>query len=346
MSIARVIIVGSGPAGCAAAYTLAKESINVTVFEQGQPGKDKACGDALIPSATELLSLFGINQERIKALGGCRYNRVNLYIDNLLIGQSEYENKAGWVIPRAVIDQEIRNVTAEYASFLYETCVTDLTVEPRGSIKLSLRWKDGTSNQIECDAVILATGSTNRLSKKLGIDGKPRKAFAISMYVEMQQPDALIFQFLDSCEPGYRWIFPISEKVANVGVCMLNENPKANLKSLGEELLRENHANPLGRWRGGQEPLWSGLGQYWHHPAGIVSCGDAAGLINPSSGEGMTSALRSGNQAGKAITSYLSGNRHPLKLEEYSKWISEHFSQQYRLTPSIQTWNYLCGIRK
>jgi geranylgeranyl reductase family protein len=346
MSIARVIIVGSGPAGCAAAYTLAKESINVTVFERGQPGKDKACGDALIPSATELLSLFGINQERIKALGGCRYNRVNLYIDNLLIGQSEYENKAGWVIPRAVIDQEIRNVTAEYASFLYETCVTDLTVEPWGSIKLSLRWKDGTSNQIECDAVILATGSTNRLSKKLGIDGKPRKAFAISMYVEMQQPDTLIFQFLDSCESGYRWIFPISEKVANVGVCVLNENPKANLRSLGEELLREHHANPLGRWRGGQGPLWSGLGQYWHHPAGVVSCGDAAGLINPSSGEGMTSALRSGNQAGKAITSYLLENRNPFKLEEYSKWISEHFSQQYRVTPSIQAWNYLCSIRK
>ncbi|HEY4699519.1 MAG TPA: FAD-dependent oxidoreductase, partial [Nitrososphaerales archaeon] len=85
MSIARVIIVGSGPAGCAAAYTLAKESINVTVFERGQPGKDKACGDALIPSAIELLSLFGINQERIKALGGCCYNRVNLYIENLLI---------------------------------------------------------------------------------------------------------------------------------------------------------------------------------------------------------------------------------------------------------------------
>ena len=346
MSISRVIIVGGGPAGCAAAYTLAKESINVTVFERGQPGKDKTCGDALVPSATELVGLFGINQERMKALGGYRYNRVNLYIDKLLIGQSEYKNKAGWVIPRAVIDQEIRNITAEYASFQYETCVTDLMIEPTGSLKLSLRYRDGTSNQIECDAVILATGSMNRLSKKLGIDGKPRKAFAISMYVEIQQPDALIFQFLDSCESGYRWIFPISEKVANVGVCVLNEKPKANLRLLGEEFLREHHANPLGRWRGGWGPLWSGVGQYWHHPSGVVSCGDAAGLINPYGGEGITAALRSGEQAGKAISSYLLGNRDPLKLEEYSKWIIEYFSRQYRLTPSLQTWNDLCGIRK
>ncbi len=77
-----------------------------------------------------------------------------------------------------------------------------------------------------------------------------------------------------------------------------------------------------------------------------MSCGDAAGLINPYFCEGMTAALRSGEQAGKAISGYLLGNRDPLKLEEYSKRIIEHFSQQYRLTPSLQTWNNLCGIRK
>ena len=344
MSISRVIIVGGGPAGCAAAYTLAKKSINVTVFERGRPGKDKACGDALVPSALELMSIFGINQGRIQALGGYRCNQVDMYVYELLIRQAEYESNAGWVIPRAVIDQEIRNATAGYASFQYETSVTDLITEPNGGLKLLLRYKDGRSDQVICDAVVLATGSMNQLSKKLGIHGKPAKAFAVSVYAEMQQPDALTFQFVDSCEPGYRWIFPVSEKVANVGVCVLNEKPRANLRSLGEELLRDHHANPLGRWRGGWEPLWSGLGQYWHHPSGVVSCGDSAGLIDPYTGEGMTAALKSGEQAGKAISDYLLGNRDPLKLDEYSHWIIEHFSRQYRLTPFLQTWNNLCGI--
>ncbi len=346
MSISKVIIVGGGPAGCAAAYTLAKKSINVAVFERGQPGKDKACGDALVPSAAELMSLFGIDQERTKALGGHRYNRVNLYVDELLVHQFEYKNKAGWVVPRAIIDQEIRNITAEYALFQYETCVTDLIIEPTGSIKLSLRYKDGRSGQVMCDAVILATGAMNQLSKKLGIDGRPYKAFAISVYAEIQQPDALIFQFVDSCQPVYWWIFPISEKAANMGVCVLNEKLKVNIRLLVEKFLKEHHANPFGKWRGGWGPLWSGLGQYWHHPSGVVSCGDAAGLINPYTGEGMTAALRSGKQAGKAISSYLLGNRDPLKLEEYSKWIIEHFSRQYKLTRSLQTWNDLYAIRK
>jgi geranylgeranyl reductase family protein len=326
----RVIIVGGGPAGCAAAYTLAKESIKVTVLEQGRPGKDKACGDALVPSVTSPLSLFGINQEHIKALGGYYYNRVNLYVDKLLIRQAVYENKAGWVIPRAIIDQEIRNITAKHTSFQYETCVTDLTIERTGSPKLSLLFKDGTCDQIECDAVILATGSRNRLPKKLSIDGKPRKAFAITTYVEMQQPDTLVIQFFNSYEYNYRWIFPISDRVANVGVCVFGEKPKVNLRLLGEEFLKENRANPLGKWRGGWGPLWSGLGQYWHHPSGVISCGDAAGLINPHSGEGITAALRSGEQAGKAISNYLIENHNPLKLEEYSKWIIEYFGKKYK----------------
>lgn len=346
MSISRVVIVGGGPAGCAAAYTLGKKSINATIFERGRPGKDKACGDALVPSALELMNLFGINQDRIEALGGYRNNRVDMYVYDLLIRQAEYKNNASWVIPRAVIDQEIRNVTAGHASFQYETSVTNLTIEPTGSLKLSLKYKDGRSDQVICDAVILATGSMNRLSKKLGIHGKPSKAFAVSLYAEMQHPDARIFQFVDSCEPGYRWIFPVSEKTANMGVCVLDEKPKANLRSLGEELLKDHHAKPLGRWRGGWGPLWSGLGQYWHHPSGVVSCGDAAGLINPYSGEGMTAALRSGEQAGKAISDYLLGNHDPRKLNEYSRWIIEHFSRQYRLTPLWQHWNILCGIHR
>jgi menaquinone-9 beta-reductase len=326
----RVIVVGGGPAGCAAAYTLVKESINVTVLEQGQPGKDKACGDALIPSATSLLNLFGIDHEQIKALSGYHYNRVDVYLDTLLINQAEYKNMTGWVIPRAIIDQEIRNVTAKHALFQYETRVTDIKIEPTGSPKLFSVYKDGTSNQIECDAVILATGSNNRLSKKLGIDGKPHKAFAITTYAEIQRLDTLMIQFFNSHENNYRWIFPISERVANVGVCVFNEKPKVNLRLLGEELLREYHATPLGKWRSGWGPLWSGRGQYWHHPSGIVSCGDAAGLINPHSGEGITAALRSGEQAGKAIFNYLRENNNSLKLEEYSKWIFEYFSQKYK----------------
>jgi geranylgeranyl reductase family protein len=341
MNIPRAIVVGAGPAGCAAAYTLAKKSINVTVLEQGRPGKDKTCGDALLPSAIELISIFGINQDRLKVLGGYHSDRVSIYIDNLLVRQSIYKHESGWVIPRAVIDQAIRDITAKYASFQYETCVTDLIIKPPGDLQLSLRHQDGTGDQVECDAVILATGSANRLSKKLDISGRPNRAFALSVYAEIPPANVHTFQFVDSRSRIYWWIFPISEKIANLGVCVLDEKLKVDIKLLAENFIKERRAHPLGSWRGGWGPLWSGLGQRWHHPAGVISCGDAAGLINPHTGEGMTAALRSGKQAGEAISNYLSGNRNPATLKQYSRWIIEHFSQQYTLTTSLQNWHNL-----
>ena len=184
----------------------------------------------------------------------------------------------------------------------------------------------------------------NWLSKKFGIDGRPSKTFAISTYAEMKHNGSVKFQFVDSCEPGYRWIFPISDETANVGVCVLANKPQANLRLLGDELLKDNTAYPLGRWRGGWGPIWSGLGQCWHHSSGIISCGDAAGLINPYSGEGITAALKSGEQAGNAVVKFLLEDRNPIKLQQYSDWIIDYFSNQYKLSPLLQTWSNYCGI--
>ncbi len=56
-----VAIIGAGPAGCAAAITLARRSIPTVVLERGQPGKDKPCGDAYLPDAVELMDRLGIS---------------------------------------------------------------------------------------------------------------------------------------------------------------------------------------------------------------------------------------------------------------------------------------------
>ena len=344
MSTLNVIVVGGGPAGCAAAYTLANRSINVTIFERGLPGKDKACGDALVSSAVDLMSMFEIDINSIEALGGHRCDRVDTYIYEFLTHQVEYDNNAVWVIPRAVIDQEIRNIISSRVLFRYETQVMDIMINPNGDLMVSVKNKNGINEQVRCDAVILATGSMNWLSRKLGIDGSPSKAFGISMYAEVLHTGNLVFQFVDSCEPGYRWIFPISDKTANIGVCLLTSKSQANLRLLGNELLDDHSAHPIGKWRGGWGPMWSGLGQIWHHSSGIVSCGDAAGLVNPYGGEGIAAALQSGEKAGDAVANYLLGDRNLIKLHDYSDWITNHFSRQYELTPLLRTWRNLCGI--
>ena len=66
-SLSRVVVIGAGPAGCAAALTLAQNGILPLLVEKGLPGKDKACGDAWVPSAVEELRSFGIGQRELGA---------------------------------------------------------------------------------------------------------------------------------------------------------------------------------------------------------------------------------------------------------------------------------------
>ena len=83
--------------------------------------------------------------------------------------------------------------------------------------------------------------------------------------------------------------------------------------------------------RGGVLPLWSGKGTAWSHKAGVVSCGDAAGLVDPISGEGLTAALVSGKRAGEAVASFLSGNFGAL--DGYSRWVRDLGAGALRAVP-------------
>jgi flavin-dependent dehydrogenase len=159
----------------------------------------------------------------------------------------------------------------------------------------------------------------------------------------MTPPEALVFQFQDSCRPGYRYVFPASDNTVNLGIWICAEKPGVNLHALGEELLRDYQARRHGKWRGGFTPLWSGRGKQWHHPSGVVSCGDAAGIVNPFNGEGMTAALLSGEKAGEAVADFITGSRRSLHLEKYSYWIREYFNRAYGFD-NWQSWKDSSGI--
>jgi flavin-dependent dehydrogenase len=73
--------------------------------------------------------------------------------------------------------------------------------------------------------------------------------------------------------------------------------------------------------------LWSGRGTTWHQAGGLVSCGDAAGLIDPYSGEGTSAALISGSRAGASIAAFVMGDASALP--KYSRWVTAFFSAQY-----------------
>jgi flavin-dependent dehydrogenase len=300
----------------------------VIVFERGARGKDKPCGDALVPAATALLEQFGVDRETLELLGGYSFGRIDVCDRVGQMAQHATGNRLGWVILRSILDQRLRDITAFFADVRYQTMVTDLMVEPPNSLTLTAK----TENRIELqcfEAAIIAHGSGGKLAGRLQIDGRPTLAAAISQYSVVGNIDAPRFQFIEGIWPGYGWIFPVSEERVNVGVCAFSPLTVKLLRPFMNTFVENCRASEGSHYRGGGAWLWSGSGRNWHHAAGIVSCGDAAGLVDPDSGEGITAALISGERAGIALSFFLRDGRNGAHLEEYSVWVKEYFNRKY-----------------
>lgn len=322
----KIAIIGAGPAGCSAAIALKNFGGDVIIFEKGTINKDKPCGDALIPAAVRLLNNYGIDQQLIKSLGGFPFYEIELQDTFLKSNFLNLGTDPGWILPRRILDQQLRDLAANSARIFYETTVKDIVFK---SVKLNLVFQEKNTVKHESfDAVIIATGSAGILSKKLKIDGCPIQTGAITQYISKKEVLIPKFKFLEEFIPGYGWIFPGEENI-NIGVCALSHINSRNLLSSFNQFKKEFVTTEEQKPRGGSAKLWSGQGTTWHHNSGLVSCGDSAGLIDPFNGEGITAALLSGYRAGLTILNFLKGNRNPTYLEEYSHWIIEYFNREY-----------------
>jgi flavin-dependent dehydrogenase len=86
--------------------------------------------------------------------------------------------------------------------------------------------------------------------------------------------------------------------------------------------------------------MWSNQGTRWHLSGGLVSCGDAAGLVDPLTGEGIAPAMESGIAAANAIDAYLA-SRDDHQLAAYSRWVLSTYQSRYAATPVRRMWQYL-----
>lgn len=322
----KIAIIGAGPAGCSAAIALKNFGGDVIIFEKGTISKDKPCGDALIPATVRLLNNYGIDQKQIKSLGGFPFYEIELQDCFLKSRFLNFRTNPGWIIPRKILDQKLRDLAANIAQIFYETTVKDIVFE---SAKLNLVLQEKNAVKYESfDSVIIATGSGGKLSKKFKIDGCPIQTGAITQYISNKEVLIPKFKFLEEFISGYGWIFP-GEKNINIGVCALSHTISRNLLSSFNQFKKEFITIEEQKMRGGPAKLWSGQGTTWHHNSGLVSCGDSAGLIDPFNGEGITAALLSGYSAGLTISNFLRSNRNPTYLEKYSHWIIEYFNTEY-----------------
>ncbi len=297
-----VIIIGAGPAGAAAALTLARRGLRVLLLDKFRFPRTKACGGGLSQKAVDLFDfdLSGVIENPVYEAEISLRSRKPVVIHR--------PEGAGYMITRNKFDTRLARKAVEAGAELHEK-ETFLDLAPKRNGWIVRTDKD----RYYGDFLIGADGAVSRTARSLGLmRGFDRYAPALTAEVEVpldrlaSMKNRVCFDF-HVVKKGYAWIFPKSDHLS-VGVF----STVMRRKGLNAVLLHFINSRDFlkGRkiryWKGGLIPR-GGTRQCLVKDSALLA-GDAAGLTDPFFGEGIYYAARSGIMAAESIVKAMNDN--------------------------------------
>ncbi len=301
----KVAIVGAGPAGAVAAKTLARGGADVTLFDGSHP-REKPCGGGVTGRALALvgdaLAGRGVPGVPITAAvfadtGGThdRERTARVALD----AQGFSKASSLVVVSRAVFDRALLDAALEAGARLVPSRVTAVDVQPDG---VDVRTRDASHR---ADVVIGADGA-NSLVRRTVAQAFTRAELSIATGYYAHGVSSSVIDIRFSSRPaGYLWSFPRPDHLA-IGICaQADASQPEPLKEACRAWMDEARLAPGAELTPYSWPIPS-LGPaaiQREQPAGRgwLLAGDAAGLVDPITREGIFFALQSGLYAAESL---------------------------------------------
>jgi geranylgeranyl reductase family protein len=311
---ADVLVVGAGPAGSAAAITLARAGLDVLVVDKATFPRDKICGDGLTTAALRELETLGLDPEAVPSW---------VDIDDVVVRSPSGhqvsfplprdEGRFGAVARRRDLDAALVDLARAAGATVAEGC----TLRTAGQDADGVRAEVDGIGAVRATWAIGADGMWSPLRKALGLADPTYRGewHAFRQYMVDVSPEAareLVVWFEPDLLPGYAWSFPIGGGVANVGFGILRGTSYkvADMGAVWRELLARPHIRAfLGPDARGESPH-----RAWPIPARVdrvvlssgrtLFVGDAAAATDPMTGEGIGQALATGRGAAEALLAH------------------------------------------
>ncbi len=302
--MARIAIVGAGPAGASAGWHLASRGHAVTLFDRAAFPRDKTCGDWLTPLALRELAALGLDGPRLMALAPGHTVIHHSVLQAPDGGRSEQPAAApGRCIRREQLDALIVARARQAGCDLVQRTVRRVQRE------------DGEWSAF--DHLVDARGAGAGEPNAVGVraywtvprdDASHALADRVALHTDARH------------RRGYGWIFPVAQDAStvcfNIGVGLWKSDQRegatvsdylehflahdALASSLSQRALhstrRVGYPVMLGGWRNRVE----------HR--GVLRIGDAAGLADPLTGDGIGNALTSGRLLAEALDGGTAGD--------------------------------------
>ena len=317
----NVLVVGAGPAGSAAARTLALAGVDVVLVDAHAFPRDKICGDGLIPDAHHALRKLGVLTE-VMALArrpghvaciGPRGGRID--VPGTLA-----------VLQRRVLDDVLCRAAVAAGARMFAPLRFVGTLEAEGAAGARVvgarLQADGAVRELRCDWLVLATGAVPQALLAAGVcERRTPSGVALRGYIHNPAMVARITElevlWHPRLKPGYGWIFPCPDGVFNIGVgtahshakghngrnSMEAVNLRASLQAFTEIYAPARDLVAGGVWVGEPKgaPLRCSLEGARLSRPGMLVTGEAAGSTYAFTGEGIGKALETGILAAEAL---------------------------------------------
>lgn len=320
----RPLIIGGGPAGTAAAITLAERGVPARLIDRRDPRAPdgRVCGGLLTPRAVRLLDALGIDArplgrsiDSIDLMARGRQQRIE-WPTSIDTGSN-----GGIVLSRDRLDAALLARAGELG---VDVELGREALEPvieRGFVR-GVRTVAASHEMTEpADLVLVADGANSTFGRALGTSRRQDWPYVSALRVVLHgtTTDRTNVEFHFDLErgpgdglPGFGWVFPGDDDTVNIGVQVSSTARDAtavNLHALLEQLIErvadrwgvaEDPAEAAERAEGARTPVGDSIVPV-AGPNFLVA-GDAAGQANPLTGAGIEAALRLGIEAGEVMT--------------------------------------------
>jgi geranylgeranyl reductase family protein len=367
-----VLVVGGGPAGSAAAYHLARRGVDVLVVDKARFPREKVCGDGLTPRGVRGLLAMGIDTSEP---GYVRIDGLRVYGPTVTLNlpwpRLERFPDYGLVRTRHDLDHLMLQRAIKEGAAVWEGTEAVAPLVDRGwVVGARVRGDDGEPQTVRSRFVLAADGASSRFAQKAGVRrdaSRPLGVAARRYFRSPREQGTYLESWFDLWEngvilPGYGWIFPVGDGILNVGAGLLNTS--SYFKEISPRRMLDVFLRSLPpEWEISEEraegpvlsgPLPMGFNRRPLALAGLLLLGDAGGVVNPFTGEGIAYAIESAEVAAELVHEALVSGRpgvahlYPLEMRRrYGRYFTAGRAFARAIgNPRIMRYSVLHGFPK
>ena len=365
------LIVGAGPGGATAAAVLARAGLRPLLLDKATFPRDKICGDAISGKSVDVMKRLGMMDALAEAeqVGSWGVTFSGPYGDEVAIPFTKELDQPiapGYVCTRLEFDNLVFERAVEAGAEIWQDAkVTGLLREGSKVVGVTVE-HEGAAKEVRAPVTIGADGPYSTVVRALGMDQLDERHYCAGLrsywrgVTGFHERNHVELHFVDEAIPGYFWIFPLPNGMANVGIGMLSSEIKKRdikLKPLLDLLVdhprfrhRFTNAERVSKVQGWGLPL--GSKPRTMHGDGWMLVGDAASLIDPFTGEGIGNAMVSGEKAAHWVAkAHAASDFSASFLKGFEEDVLGYLGDELKLSHAMQrlgNWKWLLNtvIRK